>query len=118
MKLFIQDDDKDDDTHENSIQCLTNKVPDVARRDANCANNIGKFINASLTLVGRENYDYNPDDYSYDDYDYNIPQDTIDVICEPNCMSELNELYQQCPDYDVSLLSSTVYYVIQHEQIV
>ena len=112
MKLFIQD----DDTHENRIQCLTNKVPDVARRDANCANNIGKFINASLTLVGRENYDYNPDDYSYDDYAYstyyyNVSQDTIDVICEPNCTSELNELYQQCTDDDVSVL--ILYYIVE-----
>ena len=88
MKLFIQD----DDTHENSIQCLTNKVPDVARRDANCANNIGKFINASLTLIGRENYDYNPDDYSYDDYAYSTYYMIITIMyLKIQLMSSVNQ---------------------------
>ena len=104
-------------------QCLIDKVSEIAITDAGCAHNIGEFIIAIQTSISstsdsndyhssndNSSY-YNSNDYYSSDYYYNynfdfdIPEDTIDNVCAPNCRNQFDKIYQQCNDDAVSVLT-------------
>ena len=96
-------------------QCLTNKVSDVAREDTDCAHTIEQFINATLMSVSsHDDYDNSGGyHYSYYNHDFNIPQDTIDGVCAPNCRNQYEDIYQQCNDHYVSVAAIVNCFYVQ-----
>ena len=102
---------------------MIDKVSEIAITDAGCAHNIGEFIIAIQTSISstsdsndfhssndNSSYYYSNDYYSSDYYynynfDFDIPEDTIDNVCAPNCRNQFDKIYQQCNDDAVSVLT-------------
>ena len=78
-------------------------------RDADCAKNIEEFIMVIMTQSQTSiNSSSDSNDHSssddYYNFDFNVPQDTIDSVCAPNCRNQFDEIYQQCTD-EVSVVT-------------
>ena len=109
-------------------QCLIDKVSEIAITDAGCAHDIGEFIIAIQTSISSisdsndyHSSDYNPSYYYSNDYyssdyyynfDFDIPEDTIDNVCAPNCRNQFDKIYQQCNDDAVSVLMANCMYIL------
>lgn len=74
--------------HMTKEDCLMKRVVDVPRTDANCANKIGEFINAT-TYRMRE----------LSNFKLNLDQNMIDGVCGADCRNHFDALHQQCNEY-------------------